>query len=396
MNETMAKTVPVAEVATAFDFDPLTRVAFGPGSLTRLGELARELGGRRVLLITDPGLEAAGHPQRAVESLRDAGLDVAIFDGVEENPTTRHVEAGLAIAQANQIDLLVAVGGGSAMDCAKGINFLFTNGGSMRDYWGHGKAAKPMLPAIGVPTTSGTGSEAQSFALIADPETHMKMACGDKKAAFRVTILDPLVTVTQPPKVTALTGIDAISHAVESYVCTKANAISRMFSREAWRLLDAHFETVLRDPESVPARAAMQLGAHLAGRAIEGSMLGATHALANPLTAHFGLAHGLAIGLMLPHVVRFNAKAVGLLYGELMSNSAMANGDTQEASKKLAARIEHLVQLAGLPQKLSTDCGVNRDFLPVLADEAAQQWTGKFNPRPVGFEELRRLYEAAY
>ncbi len=152
----MAKTDPAADLATAFDFDPRTRVAFGPGSLNRLGELARELGGRRVLLVTDPGLEAAGHPQRACASLRGAGLDVAIFDGVEENPTTRHVEAGLAVAQTHQSDLLVAVGGGSAMDCAKGINFLMTNGGRMQDYWGHGKASRPMLPAIGVPTRSGT------------------------------------------------------------------------------------------------------------------------------------------------------------------------------------------------------------------------------------------------
>jgi alcohol dehydrogenase len=285
------------------------------------------------------------------------------------------------------------------MDCAKGINFLLTNGGRMQDYWGADKAAKPMLPSIGVPTTSGTGSEAQSFALIADPESHQKMACGDKKVAFRATILDPLVTVTQPPRVTALTGIDAVSHAVESYVCTKANPLSRMFSREAWRLLDANFEVVLRDPSNVDARAAMQLGAHLAGRAIESSMLGATHALANPLTAHYGLAHGLAIGLMLPHVIRFNAEIVSPLYGDMVSErrgpAPPANGDLALAGKHLAERVEHLARAAGLPQRLAADCSVNRDILPVLAEEAAEQWTGKFNPRPVGFAELLRLYQAA-
>src|SRR5204863_1384379 len=173
------------------------------------------------LLVTNPGLEAAGHPQRALASLRDAKLDVFLFDGVEENPTTRHVEACLSFAQAQQIDLIVAVGGGSSMDCAKGTNFLLTNGGSMADYKGFGKATKPMLPSITVPTTAGTGSEAQSFALIADESTHMKMACGDRKAAFRIAILDPEVTVSQPLKVTAVTGIDALAHAVESYVCTR-------------------------------------------------------------------------------------------------------------------------------------------------------------------------------
>src|SRR5690606_30462183 len=176
--------------------------------------LARELGGRRALLVTDPGLERAGHPRRAEASLREAGLEVAVFDAVEENPTERHVEAGTAAARAHGADLLVAVGGGSAMDCAKGVNFLLTNGGRMADYKGFGRAGKPMLPSVGVPTTAGTGSEAQSYALITDERSHLKMACGDRKAAFRVAILDPEVTVSQPRAVTAITGIDALAHAV--------------------------------------------------------------------------------------------------------------------------------------------------------------------------------------
>src|SRR5437867_10321948 len=155
-----------------FDYHPLSRVVFGAGTLARLGELARELGGTRVLLVTDPGLEAAGHPQRALNSLREARLEAFVFDAVEENPTTRHVAAGLEVARARQINLLVAVGGGSSMDVAKGINFLYTNGGELSDYKGFGKATRPMLPSIGVPSTAGTGSEAQSFALVADERTH--------------------------------------------------------------------------------------------------------------------------------------------------------------------------------------------------------------------------------
>jgi len=258
-----------------FDFHPLTRVVFGPGSLSRLGELARELGGSRVLLVTDPGLEAAGHPQRAVASLKGANLEVFVFVGVEENPTTKHIRACLEFAQEKRVDFIVAVGGGSAMDCAKGTNFLLTNGGEMNDYKGFGKAAKPMLPTIGVPTTAGTGSEAQSYALIADEKTHLKMACGDRKAAFRVAILDPEVTLSQPERVTAVTGIDALTHAVESYVSTRRNALSQAFSREAWRLLEGNFEKVLRQPTSLEARGHMQVGANLAGMAIEYAMLGA-------------------------------------------------------------------------------------------------------------------------
>src|SRR5919201_64522 len=175
-----------------------------------------------------------------------------------------------------------------------------------------------MLPSIGIPTTAGTGSEAQSFALIADEQTHMKMACGDRKAAFHIAILDPEVTVSQPAKVTALTGIDAVSHALESYVTTKRNPVSQIFAREAWKLLEVNLEKVLTNPQDLEARGAMQMGAFLAGTAIENSMLGVCHACANPLTAHYGITHGLAIGIMLPHVIRFNARVVGELYADLV------------------------------------------------------------------------------
>ncbi len=383
---------PVAPLS--FDYQPLTRVVFGAGTLDRLGELASELGGVRVLLVTDPGLWAAGHPQRAVDSLRAAGLEVVLFDGVEENPTTKHVDAGLELARRNRVDLLVAVGGGSAMDCAKGINFLLTNGGSMEDYKGFNRATRPMLPSLAVPTTAGTGSEAQSFALIADEKTHLKMACGDRKAAFRVTILDPEVTVSQPAAVTAITGLDALSHALESYVSTRRNALAQTFAREAWRLLESNFETVLKQPGNLEARGAMQIGAHFAGVAIENSMLGVCHSLANPLTAHYGLTHGVAIAVLLPHVIRFNSAAVGALYGDLAHEVGLINGDQSAAGEVLAQRVTHLMLAAKMPTTLAA-CGVSSGIFPVLAEEAAQQWTARFNPRPVTEYDLMQLYQAA-
>jgi alcohol dehydrogenase len=369
-------------------------MVYGPGALTRLGEFVREFGGSRVLLVTDPGLEASGHPERALDSLHKVGVNVFVFDGVEENPTTLHVEQGLAFAQTHAIDFLVAVGGGSAMDCAKGINFLLTNGGAMADYQGFGKAVEPMLPSIGVPATAGTGSEAQSYALIANEQTHLKMACGDRKAAFRVAILDPEVTVTQPAAVTAITGIDALSHALEAYVTTKRNPLSQAFAREAWRLLQPNLEIVLREPGNIEARGAMQLGAHFAGTAIENSMLGVCHACANPLTAHYGLTHGIAIGILLPHVIRFNASAVGPLYGHLAHQAGLCNGDLGAAAESLAQRITELMKKASLPTNLC-GCGVSPGIIPVLAEEAAEQWTGRFNPRPVTETDLIQLYEAA-
>ncbi|HEV8060663.1 MAG TPA: iron-containing alcohol dehydrogenase [Gemmataceae bacterium] len=401
MQPSVASSVPNASgvapsgVLPGFDYQPRTRVVYAAGAVVRLGALVRELGGTRVLLVTDPGLEAAGHPQKALASLAEAGLDTLLFDGVEENPTTRHVQIGLEAARGHRADFLVAIGGGSAMDCAKGINFLLTNGGVMADYRKIGKAVRPMLPSIGIPTTAGTGSEAQSFAIIADEQSHMKMACGDPKAAFRVAILDPELTVSQPVRVTAVTGIDAVAHAVEAYVTTRRNPLSMTFAREAWRLLEPNLERVLKQPDNLPARGAMQLGAHFAGIAIESSMLGACHACANPLTAHYGITHGIAVGVMLPHVVRFNGPAVLGLYGDLAHEAGMMNGDLQAAGEVLAQRLSQLLRAASLPQSLR-ELGVSPGILSLLAEEASEQWTAQFNPRPAAQADLLNLYEAAF
>src|SRR5438445_3607126 len=289
-----------------FDFHPRTRLVFGVNSVERVGEQARALGAKIVLVVTDPGIVTAGHADRVEHILQSCGLGVVVFDQVRENPTTRDVDQCLAVAKAADIDTLVGLGGGSAMDTAKGCNFLLTNGGRIQDYWGVGKASKPMLPMVAIPTTAGTGSECQSAALIADEKTHEKMACLDPKAVPRIAILDPKVTVSQPFRVTACTGIDALSHALEAAVTKKRNAISTMFSREAFRLCSQALPQVLADPQNLSARGRMLLGAAFAGMAIETSMLGAAHAAANPLTAYCGLVHGKAVGLMLPAVIRFN------------------------------------------------------------------------------------------
>jgi alcohol dehydrogenase len=376
-----------------FDFQPLGRVISEPGALAKLGEAVRSIGGTRVLLVTDPGLEHAGHPQRAAKAMLEQGLEVYTFDGVKENPTEREVDAGVVFAKTHSVDCIVAVGGGSSMDCAKGINFIYTNGGRMADYKGHGKATRPMLPSVGVPTTSGTGSEAQSYALITDEKSHLKLACGDKKAAFRIAILDPEVTVSQPKSVTAVTGIDAIAHAIESFVCTKRNPFSTMCSIAAFRYLEGNLETALRSPGDLVARSGMQVGAHLAGMAIENAMLGVCHSCANPLTAHYGITHGIAIGVMLPHVIRFNSLSADRFYAELVDEAGLANG--RSASETLADRIVEVTIASGLPCSLK-ECGVSNTILHLLAEEANQQWTARFNPRPVTESDILKLYQAAW
>jgi alcohol dehydrogenase len=382
---------------TPFDFQLRTRMVFGPDSIQRLGELASELGARSALVVTDPGIMAAGHVQRGLQALADGGLETYLFDGARENPTTNDVNAGLAVAKRYEPEMIVGLGGGSSMDCAKGINFLYSNGGEMKDYWGVGKALRPMLPMIAVPTTSGTGSEMQSFALISDADTHVKMACGDKKASCRIAILDPKLTLTQPANVTALTGIDAISHALETYVTKKRNPISLLYSRESWKLLAGNFKRVMDDPDDLEARSAMQLGAAYAGVAIENSMLGASHALANPLTATYGTAHGQAVGAMLPHVIRFNGQQHDDWYRELLSVShGMAGAPSPDrGTEGMADFVSSLVAAAGLQIELK-EMGVAEDRLSELADAAAKQWTGTFNPRPVTPESLLGLYQNAF
>ena len=392
-----SETTPLT--SDAFDSQPRTRLIFGVNSVEKVGRLAAELGARSVLVVTDKGIVAAGHAQRVEHSLQAAGLGVVTYDRVRENPTTRDIDDCLQVARAASIDLFIGLGGGSSMDTAKGCNFLLTNGGQMKDYWGVGKATKPMLPLIAIPTTAGTGSECQSAALIADEQTHQKMACLDPKVAARIAILDPALTVSQPPRVTACTGIDAIAHAVETAVTKKRNPLSLMYSREAFKLCATSFARVLSHPLDVEARGRMLLGAALAGTAIENSMLGAAHSAANPLTAHYNLIHGQAVGMMLPAVIRFNAHDETALraYAELASAPEIAcvSDGLTEACAALVARLEFLLNLAGMPRSLA-DCGVPRSSIPKLAAEAAKQWTATFNPRPVTAADFVALYEAAF
>lgn len=371
----------------AFDWQARTRLVFGPGVLARLGELAAGLGARRVLLVTDRGIVAAGHAGRARQYLEHAGLTVAMDELVRENPTTRDVARCVEIARGAQVDAIVGIGGGSSMDTAKGCNFILTNGGEMKDYWGVGKATKPMLPMIAIPTTAGTGSECQSAALIADEVTHQKMACLDPKAAARIALLDPELTVSQPAGVTACTGVDALAHAVETAVSRKRTALSEVFSREAFRLCFHALPEVLAEPKNLAARGRMQLGAAYAGLAIENSMLGAAHSAANPLTAHHDVVHGQAVGLVLPAVVRFNGEVAREGYHGLCASAGLP-----QDVERLASGLEHILEMAGLAGKLR-EFGVTLDKVPALAEEASRQWTAAFNPRVAGAEDFAAIYE---
>lgn len=377
------------EFVRTFQHSPTGSVIYGAGVVSLVGKLTAALPARRVLVVTDPGIAAAGHLSHVLQFLHDAGLEVHTFTEVRENPTTTVVAHCVEAAASCRAQALIGLGGGSSMDTAKGCNFILTNGGEMKDYWGVNKASQPMLPFIAIPTTAGTGSECQSFALISDAETHVKMACGDKKAAARVAILDPALTVTQPATVTRHTGIDALTHALESAVCTKATDLSRAYSRASFALLASGFPAVLKHPDHLAARSKMLLGAALAGVAIENAMLGAAHSCANPLTAQFDVVHGEAVGLMMPHVMRLNAG----------SSSVAAEYDLLAACIGLSGAalpdwFAGVLQAAHLPTQLR-HYRITEADLPGLAAAALPQWTAQFNPVPLDTNTFFSLYAAA-
>jgi alcohol dehydrogenase len=378
----------------AFEHASRTRLVYGPGTLSRLGELAKELGFRRTLVVSDPGIVEAGYAARASRALQAAGVEPHLFSAFDHDPTSAMAEAGLAAACEAGVDSLVGLGGGSSMDCAKSIGFLMAGGGHMPDYKGYAKARAPLPPMIGIPTTAGTGSEAQSYALVSDDRTHEKMACGDPSAAFRVAILDPELLLSLPRAVTGVTGYDALAHSVETWVTSARNPASDLYAREAFRLLDAHYPRVLDNPRDLEARGATLLAAHWAGAAIEASMLGATHACANPLTARYGTTHGVAIALLLSHVVRWNGAVAESRYAELLAATGRRAAPGR-AAETLAARLEELARHAGLPHRLK-DVGVPEGDIEALAAEAAGQWTGRYNPRPFDGRAAQELYRAAY
>jgi len=376
-----------------FDFEPRTRVIFGRGTVHRVGTLAKTHQFTRVFLVADRGVLKAGHVATVTKALESENIAVLPYHDFGENPDSDMIEAGRRFANSLRIDSIVALGGGSSLDCAKGFNFILTNGGRIADYRGYAKASTPLFPMIGIPTTAGTGSEAQSYAVISDAATHMKMACGDPSAAMRLALLDPELTLTAPQHVTAMAGFDAIAHAVETAVTAKRTPLSDTFSYRAWQLLSEAFERVLLHPGDIEARSAMQIGSHLAGMAIEQSMLGAAHACANPLTARYNLSHGLALAILLPHVVRWNADVAGQRYATLIGSPRRRARD-EDAAETLALRLEDLARAGGLALRLS-DIGADEQAIPELAAQAAAQWTGTFNPRPLDAAGAAEIYRAA-
>lgn len=371
---------------------PSPVVRSGSGALADLGAVARERGTRRALITSDPGIEAAGITGRARESLKRAGVRVEVFSDFAENPTESDVAQAAEAAGAMRADSLVGVGGGSSLDVAKGAGFLLAGGGRMEDYRGYDKCPHALPPLIGVPTTAGTGSEAQSYALISRDRDHQKLACGAPSAMFRDVILDPSLLPSAPAEVIAASGFDSIAHAVETAVTSGRTDESVGLSHRGFALLSRAFPLVTAGSATSTAWEDMQLGAFLAGAAIERSMLGAAHACANPLTRRFDVAHGRALAITLPRVVRWNASSAREAYRELLRVAGIPPGG--DPADTLATRLDAWVAMAGLPRDLS-DESLHDPDLSALAEEASAEWTGRFNPRPFDAAGALAVYRSA-
>ena len=371
---------------------PSPLVRSGSGALADLGGIACERGVRRVLITSDPGIAAAGITGRARESLEKAGLAVEVFSDFAENPTESNVARAAGAAGAMGADLLVGVGGGSSLDVAKGAGFLLAGGGRMEDYRGYDKCPHPLPPLIGVPTTAGTGSEAQSYALISRDRDHRKLACGAPSAMFQDVVLDPALLPSAPAEVIAATGFDSIAHAVETAVTSGRTDESVGLSHRAFALLSRAFPLVTAGDATVAVWEDMQLGAFLAGAAIERSMLGAAHACANPLTRRFDVAHGRALAITLPRVVRWNAAPAREAYRDLLRVAGIPAGD--DPADTLAGRLDAWIAMADLPPDFAGESLPAMD-LPALAEEASSEWTGRFNPRPFDAAGALAVYRSA-
>ena len=372
---------------------PSPLVRSGPDSLAGFGELARDLGFCRILVVSDPGIVAAGITERALRSVEEAGITAELFSDFGENPTESDVARGAEAARRMNADALAGIGGGSSLDVSKGVGFLLAGGGRMEDYRGYGKCPRPLPPLLGVPTTAGTGSEAQSYALISRDGDHQKLACGAPSAMFRAVVLDPTLLPSAPREVIAATGFDAIAHAVETAVTSGRTEESTDLSHRAFALLSRAFPRLVGGGGGDgPAWADMQQGAFLAGAAIERSMLGAAHACANPLTRRFDVAHGRALAITLPRVVRWNAPASKGAYADLLLAAEIPAGD--RPAETLAGLLEDWIALAGLPRDLKEE-RVRTEDLSLLADEASAEWTGRFNPRPFDAAGALAVYRSS-
>lgn len=352
---------------------------------------------RKALIVTDPGLVKAGVAERIAGMLAMRDIDSRIFDGAKPNPSIANVEAGLAMLRRESCDCVVSLGGGSPHDCAKGIALCATNGGHISDYEGVDRSSKPQLPLIAINTTAGTASEMTRFCIITDEARHVKMAIVDRNVTPVLSVNDPALMAGMPKALTAATGMDALTHAIEAYVSTGATPITDACALKAVSLISDNLRQAVADGADLQARENMAYAQFLAGMAFNNASLGYVHAMAHQLGGFYDLPHGVCNAVLLPHVQRFNAR----VSAARLRDVAKAMGvkvcglDAEQGAGAAISAIEHLAAAIGIPAGLA-ELGVKVEDVPVLAANALKDACGLTNPRVASQAEIEAIFKAAF
>lgn len=383
---------------TQFTVTQPTQIHFGVDTINRLGQTVTDLGGSNVLLVVDPGLDKAGLIDTITAPLASASINYTLYDKIDPEPGLKLADNGCELAKANGCDCVVGVGGGSAMDVAKAIGILLTNGGKAVDYIGLGKITKPGVPKIMVPTSSGTGAEVTFTAVFINEDTGSKAGMNGDPLYPDAAILDPKLTISLPPKVTAYTGIDALTHALEAYTSTQAHVVSEMYSLEAVKLISDNLPKAYANGDNMEARSAMLLGSLLGGKALAIAGVGLVHAMAYPMGGMFGIPHGLANAVLLPYVVDFNLIGNMEKFAHLATVMGEATDDLtlREASTLCVEALFDLNSEVGIPMTLQ-DLDIPADAIQEMAEIALTVTRPvENNPRKPSLEDVISIYSQAY
>lgn len=374
-----------------------TVTLMGVGSHKELGEQIKTLGAKKPLLVADKGITGAGITQQIVDLIKkDVGADTVVFDETVPNPTDKNIADGVAVYKENGCDMIISLGGGSPHDCGKGIGIVATNGGTIHDYEGVNKATKAMPPFIAINTTAGTASEMTRFCIVTDTGRKVKMAIIDWRVTPNIAINDPLLMVGMPASLTAATGMDALTHAVEAYVSTIATPVTDACALKTIELVAGYLRQAVANGEDIEARDKMAYAEYLAGMAFNNASLGHVHAMAHQLGGFYDLPHGVCNAILLPHVSRFNLIAkldrfvdIAVAMGENIEGLSK-----RDAAEKALTAIQTLSKDIGIPANL-TELGVKKEDLPIMAENAQKDACGLTNPRRPSLEDVIGIYTAA-
>lgn len=365
----------------------------GPGALGQAMPIVGKMGFKKALIITDADLAKLGMAKLVADKLIAQGINTAIFDQVQPNPTVGNVNAGLDALKAHGADLIVSLGGGSSHDCAKGVALVASNGGKIADYEGVDKSAKPQLPLLAINTTAGTASEMTRFTIITDETRHVKMAIIDRHITPFLSVNDSDLMEGMPASLTAATGMDALTHAVEAYVSTIATPITDACAVKVVELIAKYLPVAVREPHNKKAREQMAYAQFLAGMAFNNASLGYVHAMAHQLGGFYDLPHGVCNALLLPHVQAFNMQVAEERLNEIGQLLSDNNADLKGLD--VIAAIKKLADIVGIPKSLE-ELGVKREDFPVLADNALKDVCGATNPIQTDKKTIMGIFEEAF